>query len=105
MLLLNGVVSYGNGMMKGGKRMIKDRGELFMKLKELSKENNQLEEDLDYYKAKCASLETGMFNLEREYDKLKKENQAIQDKVFKLLDWLEKEKEVNREEIKEWWND
>lgn len=85
--------------------MIKDRGEVFRKLKELSEENNQLEEDLDYYKTKCSSLETGMFNLEREYDKLKKENQAIQDKVFKLLDWLEKEKEVNREEIKEWWND
>lgn len=36
--------------------------------------------------------------------RLEKENQAIQGKVFKLLDWLEKEKEVNRNEIKEWWN-
>ena len=77
--------------------MIKDRGEVFRKLKELSEKNNQLEEDLDYYKTKCSSLETGIFNLERGYDKLKKENQGIQGKVFKLLDWLEKEKEVNRE--------
>lgn len=39
----------------------------------LEKENLDLSEELDYYKAKCASLEVGMFNLEREYDKLKKD--------------------------------
>ena len=33
--------------------------------------NIQSEEDLDYYKAKCASLETGIFNLERENEQLK----------------------------------
>lgn len=52
-------------------------GEVLNKLNELYEKNNQLEEDLDYYKAKCASLETGMFNLEREYYKLKKENQEL----------------------------
>ena len=33
------------------------------------------------------------------------ENKGIQDKIFKLLDWLETEKGVSRKEIKEWWND
>lgn len=32
-------------------------------------------------------------------------DQAIQRKVWKLIDWLETEKGVSREEIKEWWND
>lgn len=36
---------------------------------------------------------------------LHEENKAIQNKVFKLLDWLETEKGINRNEIKEWWND
>lgn len=32
-----------------------------------------LQEDLDYYKSKCASLETGLFNIERDYYHLEKE--------------------------------
>lgn len=84
--------------------MIKERREVFKKLNELYKKNNQLEEDLDYYKTKCASLETGMFNLEREYDKLKKENHGIQNKVIRLLDYVEIKQCVTRTEIKKWWN-
>lgn len=49
-------------------------------LNELSEENGQLkknnlnlQEDLDYFKAKNSSLETGMFNLERENDQLKQQ--------------------------------
>lgn len=38
---------------------------------ELVDKNIQSEEDLDYYKTKCVSLETGMFNLERENKQLK----------------------------------
>ena len=38
-------------------------------------------------------------------NELNDENQAIQRKVFKLMDWLETEKGISREEIKEWWND
>ena len=36
---------------------------------------------------------------------LHEENKGIQDKVFKLLDWLETEKGMSRKEIKEWWNE
>lgn len=36
---------------------------------------------------------------------LHEENKGIQDKIFKLLDWLETEKGISRKEIKEWWND
>lgn len=32
-----------------------------------------LQEDLDYYKSKCASLETGLFNIEGDYHRLEKE--------------------------------
>lgn len=38
-------------------------------------------------------------------NELHEENKGIQDKIFKLLDWLETEKGVSRKEIKEWWND
>ena len=33
------------------------------------------------------------------------ENRAIQKKVFRLINWLEKEKGINMDEIKEWWNE
>ena len=39
----------------------------------LSKNILDLEEELAYYKSKCASLEEGMFNLERENEQLKTE--------------------------------
>ena len=38
-------------------------------------------------------------------NELYEENKGIQDKIFKLLDWLETKKGVSRKEIKEWWND
>ena len=38
-------------------------------------------------------------------NELHEEGKGIQDKIFKLLDWLETEKGVSRKEIKEWWND
>ena len=47
----------------------------------LADKNIQLEEDLDYYKTKCASLESGMFNLERENNQLK----SVIKEVTKLL--------------------
>lgn len=37
------------------------------------KEFFQCQEDLQYYKSKCASLETGLFNIERDYHHLEKE--------------------------------
>ena len=39
--------------------------------KKLEKENLDLSEELDYYKTKCASLETGLFQADRENEQLK----------------------------------
>lgn len=56
---------------------IEDSGEnihlLCIRLNKIVDENEQLKSDLDYFKAKNGSLETGMFNLEREKEQLKKE--------------------------------
>ena len=43
--------------------------------------------------------------LNDEIEEIKQENQAIQRKVFKLMDWLETEKGLSKKEIMEWWND
>ena len=50
-------------------------------------------------------LRDSNIDLKRSNKKLRKENKGIQDKVFKLIEWLETEKGVSRKEIKEWWND
>ena len=42
--------------------------------------------------------------LEEENEQLKKENQGIQDKVMRLLDYVELKQCVTRTEIKKWWN-
>lgn len=39
-----------------------------------------------------------------ENEQLKKENQGIQDKVMRLLDYVELKQCVTRTEIKKWWN-
>lgn len=39
--------------------------------KKLEKENLDLSEELDYYKTKCASLETGLFQADKENERLK----------------------------------
>ena len=54
------------------------------KIKELKEENEQLKQ---------------------ENEELKKENQGIQNKVIKLLDFVEVKQCVTRTEIKKWWND
>lgn len=44
---------------------------LILDKQKLEKENLELESDLDYYKAKCGSLETGLISMDRDYSKLK----------------------------------
>lgn len=39
-----------------------------------------------------------------ENEQLKEENKGIQDKVMRLLDFVEAKQCVTRTEIKEWWN-
>lgn len=45
-----------------------------------------------------------MNELAEENEQLKKENQGIQDKVMRLLDYVELKQCVTRTEIKKWWN-
>jgi FtsZ-binding cell division protein ZapB len=40
----------------------------------------------------------------KENEQLKQENQGIQDKVMRLLDYVEIKQCVTRTEIKKWWN-
>lgn len=55
---------------------------VFQKEKEqLEKENLDLLEELDYYKTKCASLETGLFQADRKNGQLQKENKELQGKA------------------------
>lgn len=84
----------------------------------LEKENEELknkiihlEEDLRYYKSKSASCEEGLISqdrdvlkLKKENEQLKQENQGIQDKVMRLLDYVELKQCVTRTEIKKWLN-
>ena len=52
-------------------KMINLLNELSNKNKKLEKENLDLSEELDYYKAKCASLETGLFQAQRDVEWLR----------------------------------
>lgn len=47
---------------------------------------------------------TRLNRLTEENEQLKKENQGIQDKVMRLLDYVELKQCVTRTEIKKWWN-
>ena len=42
--------------------------------------------------------------LEGENEELKSENKGIQDKVWRLLDLLEKENMIDKRKIIDWWN-
>lgn len=46
----------------------------------------------------------GLDTVEKENWQLKKENQGIQNKVIRLLDYAEVKQCVTRTEIKKWWN-
>ena len=92
--------------------------EICEELNELVEENERLKSDNKEYikgleKAKATSqswasdvreLREQNCQLERENEQLKKENQGIQDKVMRLLDYVELKQCVTRTEIKKWWN-
>ena len=64
----------------------------------LEKENLDLSEELDYYKAKCASLETGLFQADKENKQLKMENNSLKLLVqnWEALD-EEKDEQLDRQ--------
>lgn len=51
----------------------------------LEKENLDLSEELDYYKTKCASLETGLFQADRENEQLKTDNNRLVNETAKIV--------------------
>lgn len=58
----------------------------------LKKENLDLSEELDYYKAKCSSLETGLFQADRENKQLKMRIDSLK-LLVKNWEALDKEKD------------
>ena len=71
----------------------------------MSENKRGYDEELDYYKSKCASLEEGLFKADREQIKLEKENEQLQKENRNLrfemsmyeqkIEELEKELNVN----------
>ena len=49
-------------------------------------------------------MENEVLNLLNENEQLKKENKNIQNKIIRLLDYVEIKQCVTRTEIKKWWN-
>ena len=64
--------------------------------KKLERENLDLSEELDYYKTKCASLETGYIKAEDENWKLEKSNMELANELGKTIDENEKLKSENK---------
>ena len=54
-----------------------DMNDQDVEIRTLSEMNKALRDDLDYFKAKNGSLETGMFNLERENEQLKQQREEL----------------------------
>ena len=55
----------------------------------------------------CVTIEENirlLNELSDENKQLRKENQGFQDKVMRLLDYVESKQCVTRTEIKKWWN-
>ena len=54
-------------------------------IKKLTEENNQLQSDCDYYRSKSVSCELGLFQLQRENDKLKQRYKRVQYRVASAI--------------------
>ena len=61
---------------------------------ELTQRINRMEDELNYFKAKCGSLETGLIQEERENHKLKEENKQLKYQNEMLSNELEQCKAV-----------
>ena len=58
-----------------------------------------------FYKHSAKKICEFLNNLNDENEQLKKENKGIQNKVWRLLNWLSNvEKCITKEQVKEWWN-
>ena len=66
------------------------------RFKQLEKENLDLSEELDYYKVKCASLETGLFQADRENEQLKQNLRMVEKRADKVYEENEQLKIRNK---------
>ena len=83
--------SYTQNVYDGGE----DVFELLDLLNELHIENN--EEELDYFKSKCGSLEEKLFYISRENEQLKKENKKLKE----LVEYFADELKIDLRELEE----
>lgn len=71
--------------------------------KKLEKENLDLSEELDYYKTKCASLETAYIHEQDENWRLEKSKMEFANELGKTIDENEELKQELFESEKEWY--
>ena len=77
---------------------------LYEENEQLRKENDMFSCELSVSANKEISRNCRIAELEEENEQLKQQNKGIQDKVWKLLELLEKEKGIDKRKIIDWWN-
>ena len=65
---------------------------------------NEQHEQIERLKGNFRALDEVKCELADENEQLKQQNKGIQDKVWKLLELLEKEKGIDKRKIIDWWN-
>lgn len=90
--------------MTENKRFIIDVEELAHENAIFEYDTNSDDYDFVCYEDDFDNILKRMNELSEENEKLKQENQGIQDKVMRLLDYVEIKQCVTRTEIKKWWN-
>ena len=82
--------------------------DLCLLLNELHDENEQLKRSVQYWYDEHKRIVNNYVDkikeVEKENEQLKQQNKGIQDKVWKLLELLEKEKGIDKRKIIDWWN-
>lgn len=73
-------------------------------LNKLNNENNQLQSERNYFERKKNEYLTGWNECKLVNAELKHENHGIQNKVWSLLEVLEKEHNIDKRKIIDWWN-
>ena len=101
--------NYGN--LDGLNYYQEQNGHLSSKISDLECENEQLKKSVkrqqkenEKSKVRINTFIEGNKTLQARLKELKKENQGIQNKVIRLLDFVEIKQCVTRTEIKKWWN-
>ena len=67
-------------------------------------EAEEIVEIMNNLDTKARERSKALGKLQKENEQLKQQNKGIQDKVWKLLELLEKEKGIDKRKIIDWWN-